>query len=403
MAIFCKKMHICVKMKRETEPREIALAINVGIVHLERVTRGIRAFATRNTEWRFLVSPETHYLSPAALEGWKGDGVIALANTEEDFRVLRSLRCPVINLSGVVEDSPFPRVRPDYRRIGALAAKHLLDRGFRRFGFYGVSEVWYSSQYERGFVQEVAGRGYPCEVLRVPSTLGNRVRWNVGQEELEGWLAGMSSPIGVMAAHDPRATMVIRACERVGLQVPEDVAVIGANNDTVACESCRPSLTSVERNDSEIGWCAADRLSKLIAGETVAETDWVVPPGRVRERASTDSFAVEQPDLAAAVRLARDRFRETIGVAALVAASGRSRRWLETAFLEQMGQSPSAFLARLRTREATRLLGEESRMSLGEVAARSGFSGTRQLNAHFLREFGVPAKGFAERQRDSGE
>ena len=385
-------------MAAEESSREIALAINVGIVHLERVTRGIRAFASRHTRWRFLVSPETHYLSPAALEGWEGDGVIALANTEEDLRALQSLACPVVNLSGVFQESPFPRVRPDYRRIGAMAATHLLDRGFRRFGFYGVSEVWYSSQYEAGFVAEVERRGYACNTLRVPSTLGTPIRWNVGQEELEAWLAGMAPPIGVMAAHDPRATMVVRACERVGLRVPEDVAIIGANNDTVACESSRPPLTSVERNDAEIGWRAADRLAKLIAGETVAEADLVVPPGQVRERASTDSFAIEQPDLGAAVRYARDHFRESIGVADLVDASGRSRRWLEKAFLDRVGLSPSAFLARLRTREATRLLGEEGELSLGRVAVRSGFSGTRQLNAQFLREFGVPAKGYVERE-----
>ena len=84
------------------QPLEIALAINVGVTHLERVVRGIRDYAERHTNWRFLISPETHYLSPTALEGWNGDGVIALANTPEDIRVLKSLNCPVVNLSGPV-------------------------------------------------------------------------------------------------------------------------------------------------------------------------------------------------------------------------------------------------------------------------------------------------------------
>ncbi|MEM9281037.1 MAG: hypothetical protein AAGA96_04360, partial [Verrucomicrobiota bacterium] len=106
-------------------PLEIALAINVGITHLERVVRGIREYAAQHTNWRFLVSPETHYLSPTALEGWDGDGVIALANTPEDVRVLDSLDCPVVNLSGAAPESPFPRIRPDYDRIGRMAAWHL--------------------------------------------------------------------------------------------------------------------------------------------------------------------------------------------------------------------------------------------------------------------------------------
>ena len=119
------------------QPLEIALAINVGVTHLERVVRGIRDYAERHTNWRFLISPETHYLSPTALEGWNGDGVIALANTPEDIRVLKSLNCPVVNLSGAYPESDFPRIRPDYDRIGRMAAWHLLDRGYRRCGVYG--------------------------------------------------------------------------------------------------------------------------------------------------------------------------------------------------------------------------------------------------------------------------
>lgn len=399
MAIFCKKVHFCAEMKPDPIPREIALAINVGIVHLDRVTQGIRAYAVRQTEWRFLVSPETHYLSPIQLEGWQGDGVIALANTAEDFRVLESLDCPVVNLSGVVAASPFPRVRPDYRKIGVMAAEHLLERGFRRFGFYGVSDVWYSGEYERGYSETVAARGCECRILRVPGTLGRPARWNVGQEELEQWLERMEPPVGVMAAHDPRATMVTRACERLGLRVPDDVAVIGANNDTVACESSRPPLTSVERNDEKIGWRAAECLHDLIRGNAPAEGDLVVPPGVVRERASTESFAIDHPDLREAVRVAQAKFRQPIGVDELVAASGRSRRWLETSFANQINVSPSTFLARLRVREAVRLLEEENVVSLGEISARCGFTGTRQLNAHFLREFGIGAKAYVEKLR----
>ncbi|MDF1816947.1 MAG: substrate-binding domain-containing protein, partial [Verrucomicrobiales bacterium] len=206
---------------------EIALAVNVGITHLERVVRGIRAYAEQHSDWRFLISPETHYLSPTDLAGWKGDGVIALANRTEDFRVLSSLACPVVNLSGAREDPVFPRVRPDYAAIGRIAAHYLIERGYRRFGFYGMGDVWYSGQYELGFSKGLASRELDYSTLHVPSTLGEHTRWDTGQEELERWLAAMQPPFAVMAAHDPRAAMVIRSCEKIGLQVPGDVAVIG--------------------------------------------------------------------------------------------------------------------------------------------------------------------------------
>ncbi len=380
-------------MKRR-RPLEIALAINVGVIHLERVVRGIRDYAERHTDWRFLISPETHYLTPTALEGWNGDGVIALANTPDDMRVLDSLDCPVVNLSGAYSDSKFPRIRPDYDRIGRMAAWHLLDRGYRRFGFYGITDIWYSEGYEAGFTQELATRDLDCSVLRVAATLGEKSRWDIGQGELELWLGTIKPPFAVMAAHDPRAAMVIRACERVGLRVPEDVAVIGVNNDTVACESCHPPLSSIERNDYEIGEEAGRLLDRLIQGKPAPETDKIVAPGAVQDRQSTDSLAVDHPDLLNAIEYSREHFREQIGVADIVEANPRSRRWLEDAFVEQLGCTPRTFLFRLRLREAQKLLTDSPDLLPGEVALRSGYSGTRQLNSHFRSEVGMTAKEY---------
>jgi len=377
---------------KNRRPLEIALAINVGITHLERVVRGIREYAARHANWRFLISPETHYLSPTALEGWRGDGVIALANTDEDFRVLASLDCPVVNLSGVREFSLFARVRPDYETIGRMGARHLLERGYRRFGFYGVAHVWYSSSYEKGFSSELAARGFACSVLQVPATLSEKTRWDIGQGELELWLGKLTPPFAIMAAHDPRAAMVIRACERVGLRVPDDVAVVGVNNDTIACESCRPPLTSIERNDGEIGIGAARLLDRLIHRKTRGRIERIVPPGAIRERASTDSLAVDHPDLLLAIEFANKNFHRPIGIPDLVEACPRSRRWLEDAFAENLGCTPGTFLSRLRLREAQRLLADLPDLPLGEVAQNCGFSGTRQMNAQFRRDLGVAAK-----------
>ncbi len=382
-------------MKRR-QPLEIALAINVGVTHLERVVRGIRDYANRHTDWRFLINPETHYLSPTALEGWHGDGAIALANNPEEIRVLKSLNCPVVNLSGASPDSNFPRVRPDYDRIGRMAAWHLLDRGYRRFGFYGITNVWYSEGYEAGFRQELSARGLDCSVLNVAAALGSNTRWDIGQGELELWLGTINPPFAVMAAHDPRAAMVIRACERVGLRVPEDVAVIGVNNDTVACESCHPPLSSIERNDYEIGEEAARLLDRLIQRKEVATEEKIIAPGAVQDRQSTDSLAVDHPDLLKAIEYSREHFREPIGVADIVEANPRSRRWLEDAFVDNLGCTPRNFLFRLRIREAQKILTEMPDTPPGEVALRCGYSGTRQLNAHFRSELGMTAREFTK-------
>ena len=374
--------------------QEIALAIRVGVPHLGRVAQGIRDYAAANTNWRFLTSPETHDLPPASLKGWHGDGVIAQCNTPEEERILARLGCPVVNISGVLRKTRFSRVINDYRGIGCHGAALLRERGFRRFGFYGMEDIWYSEEIETGFRQTVEGYGFQIKTLRAPSSIGTVARWDHGREDLDAWLRFMKPPFAVMAAHDPRATMVIRACERVGLRVPADVAVIGQNDDAVTCETIRPTLTSIRRNGHEVGKQAAQMLHRLIAGKQTPR-QFIVPDEGIRERESTQTLSIDHPALADAVDFVSAHFHTNIGVVQIAAASGQSRRWLEDAFRRELNCSPAEFLQRRRVSAVVRHIREQGRSGLGIVAEKCGFSGTRQLNASFEREMRMSVKRFA--------
>lgn len=395
MEEFCSKLRFCAVVSPSITRsfQEIALAIRVGVPHLERVAQGIREYAHRHTEWRFLISPETHDLPPVSLEGWKGQGVIALCNTEEDEDVLERLQCPVVNISGALKSTRFPRVRNDYQAIGRKAAKFLRSRGFRRFGFYGVAGVWYSQQIELGFQQEIRDQGFEPAILRSPSSLSGIHRWNHGQDGLEKWLRSLTPPFAVLAAHDPRATMVIRACERLGLRVPQDVAVMGVNEDTVTCETSRPTLTSLERNGKTVGWNIGETLHRLIEGEAV-EDERIIAPGDVYERESTQTLAVDHPGLVRVIDSIRAHYQEPLSVEQLAGVAEKSRRWLEEIFREELSISPAAFLERVRVGEAQKLLEENPSIALGHLATECGFSGTRQLNMAFQRILGCRARDF---------
>jgi LacI family transcriptional regulator len=381
--------------KSSQPSQEIALAIRVGVPHLGRVAQGIRNYAGSNTNWRFLISPETHDLPPGSLKGWQGDGVIAQCNTREEERILQDLNCPVVNISGVLSKTEFPRVRNDYREVGRRAAGYLRERGFRRFGFYGVEEVWYSEEIETGFCDSIDRLGLIVQCLRSTSSIEGVPRWDHGQEELESWLLSMKTPFAVMAAHDPRATMVIRACERVGLQVPTDVAVIGVNDDTVTCETCMPSLTSIRRNGREVGKHAAEMLHHLITDKPV-QNEIVILPGDVFERDSTRTLAIDHPALAAAVKFMRTQYLSALSIDQIAGMTDKSRRWLEESFRKELNCSPSEFLGRIRVQEAKKRFEEDPSIGLGAVAKRCGFSGTRQMNTAFQRELGCSARVFQE-------
>jgi LacI family transcriptional regulator len=388
---------------RTSEPawREIALAMRVGVPHIGRVAQGIRDYAAEETDWRFLISPETHDLPPESLKGWHGAGVIAQCNTEEEERVLARIGCPVVNLSGVLRKTRFPRVRNDYRGMGARGGMLLLDRGFRRFGFYGVEDVWYSEEIEAGYRDAIERCGFRVETLRSQSSIKGALRWDHGQEELDGWIRSMQPPFAVMAAHDPRATMVIRACERVGLRVPADVAVVGVNDDAVTCETIRPSLTSIRRNGHEVGRKAAQTLERMISGRDVSD-EIIIPDGGVSERDSTQTLVIHHPALAAAVEFVDAHFHLNVGVTQMVESSGRSRRWLEDTFRRELRCSPAEFLKRCRVKAVVQRLSRRERSTLGVLAAQCGFSGTRQLNAAFEGETGLSVKQFVE-LRSAGE
>ncbi len=382
----------------EHRRHEIALAIRVGVPHLGRVVQGIRDYAGRETNWHFLISPETHDLPPLSLKGWQGDGVIAQCNTREEEKVLADLNCPVVNISGALPQTCFSRVRNDYREIGAKGAAFLRERGFRRFGYYGVEEVWYSLEIETGFCDAIDRLGFQVETLRSPSSIDGIASWDHGQEELEDWLLSIQPPFAVMAAHDPRATMVIRACERVGLRVPADVAVLGVNDDTITCETCLPSLSSIRRNGHEVGEQAAEMLHRLIRGNATA-SEIVIVPEEVTERDSSRTLAVEHPSLKAAIQYIRTQYHNALSIDQIAAATDKSRRWLEEAFRNELNSSPAEFLSRTRVEAARELFEENPATGLGVVASQCGFSGTRQLNTAFLRELDYSARKYQEELR----
>ena len=346
-----------------------------------------------------MVNPESHDLPPTSLKGWNGDGVIALCNTAADQRTLRSLHRPVVNISGARRHTAFPRVRNNYREIGRRGAAYLRSRGFRRFGFYGVQGLWYSDEVEAGFTEFSRANGITLTSLHADNPLEGIPRWNRGQEELDQWLRRMRPPFAVMAAHDPRAAIVIRACERLGLEVPRDVAVIGVNDDTVTCETCHPQLSSIDRNGFEVGWRAAITLERLMTGRTVPD-EIVIEPGEIRERESTNALAVERPELQTALQFIEDAHRDPIGVEQIAEAAGKSRRWLEETFRRELSCSPSDFLQRRRVQSAEELLAAARHISLRRLAESCGFSGSRQLNAAFLRVFGRKPKALSDRSRE---
>ncbi len=374
----------------------IALAFQVSVPHLERIAHGIMDYARLHGPWRFHSSPEASVVRLDGLTTWNGDGVIALVDTSTQLGFAQSLSFPVVNVSAGLspQETGLPTVVCEDRQVGNLAAKHLLERGFQRFGFYGLGETYYSKEREEGFRETVEEAGFCCEVFLAKSALHTDSLWHEEREPLEKWLGQFRPPVGLFATHDYRARMLLEACADIGLEVPKEVAVVGVNNDPLACEFCHPSLTSVAQDAQQIGYEAAALLSQMLANKKLDEKVLYIPPAGIVKRASTDVLTVDDPTLSRAIEIILASTNLSIDVEQLAAQLHISRRWLERLFRIHLNNSPHEFIGRLRMDRAESLLIQLPSKKLKDIAHECGFSDVRCLNRVFRRFRGMSPREF---------
>jgi len=282
-----------------------------------------------------------------------------------------------------------------------MAARHLLDRSFTRFAYYGTSDLWYSRVRRDAFVETIEAAGAECRVLDVSSAMEDAERWQQ-QEKLETWLGSMLKPTGIMASTDLRACMLADTCALMGLRIPEDIALVGVDNDPVG-EFHDPALSSVSRNDAAVGMRAAALMDDLIAGGTPPEGPILVAPDAVVGRRSTETLATDDCRIAKAVAYIHGNVHRPFGVEELLDVAAMPRRTFEQHFLKRVGITPYSFINRCRVERATRLLSGRRKCSLTEIASMSGFSDLRRFRLVFERLMGLPPALYQRQQSAAGK
>lgn len=384
-------------MPSSRKRREIALIFAINDSPHAELVRGIMDYEPRGGPWTIDVAPDAGSVSATLMRGWPGDGVITLLDSLAEIEAAQGLDVPVVNLSGVFANPGFPRVAADYEAIGRLAAKHLLDCGLRRFGYYGLENRWFSELRRKGFTEAILAAGGECVVLEVPPSAGVTLPWNHWREPLEAWLKSLRPPVGVLAVHDFRARVVIDACRELGLRVPNDVAVMGVDNDHVPCELSPVPITSVERDNWRAGYEAAALLDRLMSGESPSEANIFIPPIGVVARRSTDVLILDDPYVTAIVQYVRDHIDEPFGVERLPSVVPVSRRWLEVRFKQCLDCTPLEYIRRARVDRAKELLRSITPYSMGQVAAAAGFTDAAHLRKVFHRVTGMTPSRYRRR------
>ncbi|HLA84133.1 MAG TPA: DNA-binding transcriptional regulator [Thermoguttaceae bacterium] len=378
------------------EQKAIAFVGPLSIPHRERMFRGIVDFAKSHANWRFFFDPELHSISLASLEHCRVDGAFIFWSTPKDTEVARRMGIPVVNFSSEVERTGLPTVLADSRAMGRLAAEHLLDRGFKNLAFFGRRGAWYSKLRAQGFEETVLAAGKSCHLFEDAPLSRHRTddlrKW---MDEVESRLRKLPLPLGLFVVHDHRARIVTELCHLAGLRVPDDVAIVGANDDTIVCELCQPSLSSVANNGWEVGYRAAQEMYRQFQGERPATETIFVQPGAVVPRDSTNTIVIDNPEVRAAAQFIRRRIENhptaPLSIEDVLATVAVSRRWLEQRFPEALGCSIKQYIDEARVRLAKQLLSRTSgpKPRLYEIAEKCGFENHQRFRAVFERLVGM--------------
>lgn len=345
------------------------------------IIKGVAAFANRHGPWHLHVEPEgERRLLP---HGWQGDGVIARLSTPAVARAVLGLGVPVVNVSGIFLEGPaakLPRVCNDRGASGSMAARHLIDRGFRNFGYVGLPTLAYVREHQEAFAAALDRAGFACHA----HALGRGLEKTGRPSRLIAWLEGLPKPVGILTWSNVQGRAVIDACRRAEILVPEDVAVLSGDDDQLLCESCFPQLSAIAVAAERIGEQAAELLQLLIERRPLPPTPILVPPIGIITRQSTDTLAVDNPDLVRAIGYIREHATRNIHVEDVLAAVPLSRRSLERIFQDSLGRSPAQEIRRVRIERAKQLLATTD-LPIPKVATASGF-GTGEYLATIFRQ-----------------
>jgi LacI family transcriptional regulator len=305
----------------------------------------------------------------------------------------------VVDLRFGVPGLSVPAVGIDNRTVVRRGLDHFLDRGFRQFAFCGYPRgrhAWMDVRADL-FGQLVTEAGLTCEFFNGTARRG-KLTWEQDQQQLARWVRKLPKPIAVMACNDDRGLQVLDACRRAGVRVPDEVSVLGVDNDEFLCGLATPPLSSVDINVERIGYQAAELLDGMMRGKQPPAGPLLFPAGDVIARQSTDSVAIDDPELSAAVRYLRDHACEGIRMANVTEATGIERRTLERRMKALLGRSPKDELMKTQLDQAKRLL-TGTELSIKAVSLRTGFANSRYFSQVFRARVGLAPGQFRQSMR----
>jgi len=381
------------KLATSSDRPRVALLIESSRAYGRGILSGVAKYMREHGDWSVFL-PEHSLCDNISgwLRHWEGDGILTRLEHRSVTLAIQRLGLPAVSLR-TERVLSIPCVLTDNPACSRMAFEHLQERGFRHYAFCGFNGADYSDERRASFTQRVTEAGLRCHVFGATpesSALSTAAYEEIGLEDGERvahWIRGLPKPVGLMACNDMRGYQVLSACRDIGVGVPDEVAVIGVDNEEVVCDLSDPPLSSVMPSTERIGYEAAALLHRGMKGGKLPAQRIVIEPLGVATRRSTEVLAIEDRQIAAAARFIREHACENIDVNDVLRAVPLSRSTLERRFTKIMRHSPKHEILRVRLNRAKQLLAETN-FPLTAIAEKIGFSHTEYLGRIFKKKTG---------------
>jgi LacI family transcriptional regulator len=370
-------------------PLSIALVFSDSRVGPSGMLRGIGRYARGCGNWELFMVAANHRLHEA-LVSLNPSGIIVSNFDHETVKAICMIRRPVVNVGVAMNAPSFHRVRHDETSVGAMAANHLIECGLKNFGYFGPPWGGPTSDREGGFFQTLHGLSHTVNACYlIPPGINPSDGVFMPQKKVLKWIRNLPKPAGVFAPSDRWALWLCGVCRQEGIKVPEEVAVVGAENDELICNLMQPSISSVVIPCENVGYEAAALLDRLMHHEPMSDEPLLLRAVGVVTRQSTDILAVSDPDLRTAISYMREHIAEPITVDDVLRHACLPRRSFDRKFIDALGRSPVHEMRRMRVEMAKTLLASDARIKIENIVSHCGFFSRSQFFTAFQQVTGV--------------
>lgn len=352
------------------------------------IVSGIAKYSHRYGPWVFYNEMFELKKSLSLLKKWGANGIVVHVSDPIMAKKVIPSGMPAVAITVNELVKGVPNIMGNAIAIGEMAANYLIDRGFRQFAYCGFSDMLYSKKRAASFCATVTKAGFETHYYERPQLL-IRTSWQDEELRMAKWLKTLPKATGLMACNDDCGRYVIECCDLVGLHIPDDIAILGIDNDTMVCDLTTPALSSIALSLERAGYEAAELLNKLMNNKKVDKNHHIVfSPLYVETRVSTDIYHVEDQEIIEGIRYIANNSRKSIGVDDVAKAVAISRRGLERRFRNKLGRSVNDQIKHQRVEQVVRML-LDTTLSISQIAHALDFAGNNNLARYFHQVKGM--------------